>query len=95
MRVLVATDGSAMAGVACEQAVELAAGTDGVLRIVAVVPPSDDLFGGFPQPPFTYVPSDSIAGVIAGQLRECLRRSSTGRPGRRPSQWPRSPRSIR
>ena len=72
MRVLVATDGSEMAGVACEQAMELTAKTDGVLRIVAAVPPSDDLFGGLPEPAVTYVSSESIEGAIVSHLREVL-----------------------
>ena len=61
-----------MAGVACEQAMELTAKTDGVLRIVAAVPPSDDLFGGLPEPAVTYVSSESIEGAIVSHLREVL-----------------------
>jgi len=46
MRILVATDGSDAAGVGCDLARDLATLAHGEIRIVAVVPPTMDLFGG-------------------------------------------------
>lgn len=72
MRVLVATDGSDMAGIACEQAIDLAAHTAGQLRIVAVVPPVDELFGGVPHPAIALATSESMHEAATRQLRTCL-----------------------
>lgn len=72
MRVLVATDGSEMAGIACEQAMDLTARTDGVLRIVGVIPPREELFSGFVEPAIAYVQTESIEGAVTSRLREVL-----------------------
>jgi nucleotide-binding universal stress UspA family protein len=72
MRVLVATDGSEMAGVACRQAVALASQTDGPLRIVSVVPPADLLFGGLAEPAVAMLADQPVARAIEQQLQRLL-----------------------
>jgi nucleotide-binding universal stress UspA family protein len=72
MRVLVATDGSEMAGVACRQAIALAVQTDGPLRIVSVIPPADLLFGGLAEPAVAMLAEQPVAQAIEHQLQDLL-----------------------
>jgi nucleotide-binding universal stress UspA family protein len=80
MRVLVATDGSEIAGVACAQAMELAAKTRGSLRIVSVVPPPADAYGGLTEPAIALVSGASIDAAIEQHLRGVLEAELWGVP---------------
>lgn len=84
MRILVATDGSDPAAVGCEQARSIAQLVGGEIRIVAVQPPTSDLFGGPWPAAVAFDPMPVIAAVREHLGRrvaeECARTPSALNP---------------
>ncbi len=73
MKILVATDGSDAAAIACELARDVATLSHGEVRIVAVVPPVNDLFGGA-WPMEAMVDPEPVAKAARAHLQTCLQR---------------------
>ena len=72
MRILVATDGSDPAAIGLEQARDLATLAHGEIRIVAVLPPAAELFGGA-WPAEVMIDPEPIEQAATQQLEERLR----------------------
>ena len=72
MRVLVATDGSDPARIGCELARDVAARSGGLVRFVAVLPPTQELFGG-PWPASAALDPEIVEREAVQQLESALR----------------------
>jgi nucleotide-binding universal stress UspA family protein len=72
MRVLVATDGSEPAVIGCELARDVTTRSGGLIRFVAVLPPTAELFGG-PWPVAAALDPEVVEREAIEQLRSVLR----------------------
>jgi len=79
MRILVATDGSDPAAVGVELARDLATLAHGEIRIVAVLPPTSDLFGGA-WPAEAMIDPEPLERAACEQLEERLRQEVARTP---------------
>lgn len=79
MRILVATDGSDPSGIGCELARDLATLSHGELRIIAVLPPTSDLFGGM-WPAEAMIDPEPLERAACQQLEERLRQEVARTP---------------
>lgn len=79
MRILVATDGSDPSAIGVEQARDLATLSHGTLRIVAVLPPTSDLFGGS-WPAEAMIDPEPLERAACQRLEERLRQELVRTP---------------
>jgi len=79
MRILVATDGSDPAAIGIELARDVATMSRGELRIVAVVPPTSELFGGA-WPAEMIIDPEPLERAVCQQLEQRLREEVAGCP---------------
>lgn len=86
MRILVATDGSDPAAIGLEQGRDLATLSHGQIRIIAVLPPTSELFGGA-WPPEMIIDPEPLERAACAQLEAKIRLEAERTPADLAPSW--------